>query len=145
MLEELYGDQTADIAVALAYHYREAGDEAKALPYLVQAGDYARDQYANEEAEGYYRAAVDLMTKSQQRASLVSHSLPPVYSTVAQRPVPFKNGEGIGLLGGKLRGRCSEGSSISISGVPCWISGTRIARLIAIPRIIPIINSRRSR
>ena len=52
VLEELYGDQTADIAVALAYHYREAGDEVMALPYLVPAGDYARDLYANEEAEG---------------------------------------------------------------------------------------------
>ena len=44
-------------AEELAYHYTQASDRAKALTYLVQAGERAAARYANEEALAYYQRA----------------------------------------------------------------------------------------
>ncbi|MGH2621815.1 MAG: serine/threonine-protein kinase PknK [Anaerolineales bacterium] len=57
---------------ALAYHYGEAGDEAKALGYYTQAGERALAAYANQEAEGHFRAALNLVTTDAQRAPLLA-------------------------------------------------------------------------
>lgn len=54
----------------LAYHYSEAGDEAKALGYTIRAGDRALSVYANREAEQYYRAALPLTQDPSQQAHL---------------------------------------------------------------------------
>jgi tetratricopeptide (TPR) repeat protein len=60
-LEELYGDQTAEIAVHLAHHYDEAGRAEKAVEYSLRAGDQAHRAYANEEASAYFRRALELL------------------------------------------------------------------------------------
>jgi hypothetical protein len=60
VLEELYSDQTEEIAVQLARHFEEAGVEEKARHYLKQAGERARRQYANEEAVNYLSRALAL-------------------------------------------------------------------------------------
>jgi predicted ATPase len=56
VLENLYARPTASpqLAALLGRHFGEAGDGARALPYLVQAGDHALSQYANHEAADYY-------------------------------------------------------------------------------------------
>jgi tetratricopeptide (TPR) repeat protein len=46
---------------SLAYHYSEAGDEERALAYHTRAGARASAAYANVEAEGHYRAALELV------------------------------------------------------------------------------------
>jgi tetratricopeptide (TPR) repeat protein len=55
---------------ALAYHYAEAGDEERALVYHRQAGERASAAYANVEAEGHYRAALELAETEAERADL---------------------------------------------------------------------------
>jgi predicted ATPase len=50
VLEALYGDQAAEIAVQLARHFREAGNAAKAVDYLLQAGNKALRLSAHAEA-----------------------------------------------------------------------------------------------
>ncbi|MFQ5596033.1 MAG: AAA family ATPase, partial [Anaerolineae bacterium] len=60
VLEELYEGRTEEITVQLARHYAEAGEEDKAMGYLVQAGDRARRLYANQEALSYYQQALAL-------------------------------------------------------------------------------------
>lgn len=50
-------------AAQLARHYLEAGDERKALSYLVQAGDQARVLYAHGEAIAHYERAVALQRR----------------------------------------------------------------------------------
>jgi tetratricopeptide (TPR) repeat protein/transcriptional regulator with XRE-family HTH domain len=45
---------------ALAQHLAQAGELARALPYLLEAGDRAEAVYAHAEAEAYYRRARDL-------------------------------------------------------------------------------------
>jgi len=59
-LEELYGEQVYEIAPQLARHFLEAGDEERALPYVMQAGHQAQRAYANEEAIHYFRTALEV-------------------------------------------------------------------------------------
>jgi ABC-type oligopeptide transport system substrate-binding subunit/tetratricopeptide (TPR) repeat protein len=57
-LEQAAGPDAGAQAGLLAYHWEQAGEPGKAVPYLLQAGDQARLLYAREEAEGYYRRAL---------------------------------------------------------------------------------------
>ena len=56
---------------ALAHHYSEAGDEECALRYHTQAGERTSAAYANVEAEGHYRAALELVEAGAGRADLL--------------------------------------------------------------------------
>jgi tetratricopeptide (TPR) repeat protein len=72
VLEELFGDSSDKIAVQLAFHYEQAENETKALNYLTQAGHQALATYASQEAETYYRRALDLAESEAERAELLS-------------------------------------------------------------------------
>jgi predicted ATPase len=60
-LEELYGDQTAEIAIQLARHFEEAGLAEKAIHYLLLAGQGAMRVSANTEAIGHLTKALNLL------------------------------------------------------------------------------------
>jgi len=60
VLETLYAGYTDEIAAELARHYQEAGDDEKAIAYLIQAGDSAFRAYAYSEAIAYTSRALDL-------------------------------------------------------------------------------------
>jgi len=60
VLEELYGEQAYEIAPQLARHFLEAGDEERALPYVMEAGHQAQRAYANEEAIHHFRTALEV-------------------------------------------------------------------------------------
>jgi len=62
----------ADDYEALAYHYSQAGDEERAFPFTLQAGKRAAAAYANQEAEGYYRAALEMAGPGPERGELLS-------------------------------------------------------------------------
>ncbi|HEX2134897.1 MAG TPA: adenylate/guanylate cyclase domain-containing protein [Microvirga sp.] len=47
--------------VALARHFELGGQPARAARFLTEAGDWARAVYANEDALGHYRRALDLL------------------------------------------------------------------------------------
>jgi ABC-type oligopeptide transport system substrate-binding subunit/DNA-binding SARP family transcriptional activator len=72
-LEDLYEGGTEEIAVQLARHYIEAGDDECALPYLLQAGDRARTVYASGEAIWHYEKALEILMESSdyERASRI--------------------------------------------------------------------------
>jgi predicted ATPase len=61
ILEGLYGDEADEISVQLARHFQEAGNAAKAIKYLQEAGLRAVRLSANEEAIAHYRKALDLL------------------------------------------------------------------------------------
>jgi ABC-type oligopeptide transport system substrate-binding subunit/DNA-binding SARP family transcriptional activator len=65
-LEEFYAGQTGKITVRLARHYAEAGQANKAVDYLLQTGDRARNLYANREAISFYQQALTFLR--EQRA-----------------------------------------------------------------------------
>ncbi|MCP4677496.1 MAG: hypothetical protein GY854_18675, partial [Deltaproteobacteria bacterium] len=61
-LEEFYEGSTARIAVQLAWHYTQARDEEKAIPYLLLVGDKARQLYAYREAIAAYQKALEFQS-----------------------------------------------------------------------------------
>jgi len=63
-LEDLYANQTAQVAVILAHHYMEGGWTEKALMYLLHAGEQARLAYANTEAIVHYQRALTLLDEN---------------------------------------------------------------------------------
>jgi tetratricopeptide (TPR) repeat protein len=58
--EELYADRLDEFAAMLARHAMEAGDDAKALAYAMQAGNAAARIYANAEAIEHYTQAIHI-------------------------------------------------------------------------------------
>lgn len=44
----------------LAYHYREAGEVEKAIPFSLAAGDQAAGRYASAEATAHYQSTLDM-------------------------------------------------------------------------------------
>ena len=61
-LEQADSDRVAEIA----RHYIEAREEARALPYLVEAGDRAARAYATTEAIGHYALALEVLETSKE-------------------------------------------------------------------------------
>ncbi|MFQ5595325.1 MAG: AAA family ATPase, partial [Anaerolineae bacterium] len=61
VLEELYADQTEEIAVQLARHFQEAGIAQKAVDYLIQAGKRAVRLSAAEEAIAHLTQGLGLL------------------------------------------------------------------------------------
>ncbi len=59
-LESLYAPPTPGLAARLGYHFTEAGDDARALRYLTQAGEEAARAYANAEAATHYAQAFSI-------------------------------------------------------------------------------------
>ncbi len=65
-IETVHANRLDDHLPALAYHYARlaapADETAKAVEYATRAGDRALTQLAHDEAAGYYRQALDLLT-----------------------------------------------------------------------------------
>jgi tetratricopeptide (TPR) repeat protein len=72
VLESLYGEQTEQVAVQLAYHFEQAGVTEKAMTYLVQAGERANRLSANEEAIRYYQQALELSKNEEVYHSILA-------------------------------------------------------------------------
>jgi adenylate cyclase len=62
-LERLYGGVPRNLEElqSLAHHFRLGTDLARAVRYLVAAGDWARNTYANTDAIRYYGFALDVL------------------------------------------------------------------------------------
>jgi tetratricopeptide (TPR) repeat protein len=65
LLERVYPDRQGQLAPVLAEHFRQAGDDERALRYFALAADLAARMYALPEAENYYTFAIEI---SQARA-----------------------------------------------------------------------------
>jgi serine/threonine protein kinase/predicted ATPase len=61
-LEALYADHTDEVAVQLAWHFKEAEIPQKAIPYLHRAADQAARLSANDQAITHLRDALELLT-----------------------------------------------------------------------------------
>jgi predicted ATPase/DNA-binding SARP family transcriptional activator len=60
-LEELFEEETEQMAVTLAWHFQEAGIVDKAIAYLLQAGEKAKRSSANEAAIAHLTQALELL------------------------------------------------------------------------------------
>src|SRR5262249_22066425 len=61
-IETLYADGLDELYEQLAYHYDRADDAARAVEYLVKAGQKAAAQFANREAIEHFDRALELTT-----------------------------------------------------------------------------------
>jgi ABC-type oligopeptide transport system substrate-binding subunit len=86
LLEELFAGRIHQITVRLAHHYTEAGEGEKAIDYLLQAGDRARDLYAHQEAIDHYRQALVFLKEAgeYERAARTLMKLGLTYHTAFQ-------------------------------------------------------------
>jgi class 3 adenylate cyclase len=58
VLEDLYAESFNQIYLQLAYHYSQANEGEKAIPYLLLVGDQGRNIYADQEAIDFYKRAL---------------------------------------------------------------------------------------
>jgi ABC-type oligopeptide transport system substrate-binding subunit/class 3 adenylate cyclase len=56
----------AELAGELAHHWLGAADEDKAVRYLTEAGDRARQEYALDEAIGHYRKLLPILERRRE-------------------------------------------------------------------------------
>jgi hypothetical protein len=64
-LEDSVGE-IGDVVPALANHWAEAGEPARAAGYMITAGDQAGRGWAKYEAAGYYRRALELLPEEDR-------------------------------------------------------------------------------
>jgi ABC-type oligopeptide transport system substrate-binding subunit/class 3 adenylate cyclase len=69
-LERRNADHLEEAFGLLAYHWRAAEDEGKAIDYLTRAGDRARLEYALDEAIGHYRDLLTLLERRGERQAM---------------------------------------------------------------------------
>ncbi|HSF81375.1 MAG TPA: SpoIIE family protein phosphatase [Anaerolineales bacterium] len=72
IVEKLYPDSLEENAARLAHHFNEANQDTQALKYFTLAGQAALNSYANQEAEAYYRKALQLPCEKPQCIELFS-------------------------------------------------------------------------
>ena len=69
-LEGHHADNLDEVVGLLAYHWRAADDEGKAIAYLTRAGDQARQEWALDEAIEHYRALLPLLEARGERQEM---------------------------------------------------------------------------
>lgn len=68
-MEGLYAGRLDEHAAELAHHFERAGDRPRAFDYSRRAGENALASYANREAEGHFRRALELGEGREQQAA----------------------------------------------------------------------------
>ncbi len=74
-IESLYPDRKKELAAILGYHFKEAGEDHRALDYFLIAGDESLAVYANQEAEIQYRSALELTCCSEPQIAWIYSGL----------------------------------------------------------------------
>jgi class 3 adenylate cyclase/tetratricopeptide (TPR) repeat protein len=67
LIEESVSSPGAGLAALLAHHWREAGEPAKAIPYLLSAADTARRSWAQDAVADLYSMALELTEDAAER------------------------------------------------------------------------------
>jgi ABC-type oligopeptide transport system substrate-binding subunit/class 3 adenylate cyclase len=80
-LEQLFAERKDQFLGLLAHHFEAAGENVKAIDYLIQAGDRARLTDEHSEAIGYYQRALELLSEQadEPRAAQVWLKLALIY------------------------------------------------------------------
>ena len=68
-LERLYAGRTDEALTELAEHYGRSDNRAKALAYHVRAGERAHSLFAYDEAQRYYRRALERLQRDDDRGA----------------------------------------------------------------------------
>jgi class 3 adenylate cyclase len=71
-IEESTGHRALNLSWVLAHHWREAGEPARSLPYLIAAARQAEEQFAFHHAVELYGAALALLSEDDPRRADVT-------------------------------------------------------------------------
>lgn len=74
-LERLHGHHQDEYLPQLAHHYSRSDDRERALRYLLRFGDKAAAIYANQDAIGCYRRALELLKQEDNQPALKAEVL----------------------------------------------------------------------
>jgi len=74
-LEELYGEETQEIALSLAHHFQQARIDEKTITYLFQAGETAKQRSANEAAIKHLSDGLSLLNELPPTLERDQHAL----------------------------------------------------------------------
>ena len=69
-LESLHAQHLDEYLPQLAHHYGRSDDRERALRYLLRFGDKAAEIYANQDAIGCYRRALELLAQEEDQPAL---------------------------------------------------------------------------
>lgn len=109
-LEQVFADRREEYYGLLAHHFDAAGETAKAIDYLLRAGDKARFEDAPNEAVAYYRRAIALLTEKGdlRRAAETWLKLALVYHADFQFEAAHQANEAAFALAQQARQRAAE-------------------------------------
>ncbi|MBI1735621.1 MAG: AAA family ATPase [Candidatus Rokubacteria bacterium] len=136
-LERLYADRVDEVLRELADHYAKSPDRAKALHYLVRAGDRAASLFAYEDASGYYRRALEMLDQQPdgtvERAAILDRLGDAAFAHGAVGEARARWLETLGLVrdGGDHRRVADLHRRI---GVAAWTAGDRDDALVHLER-----------
>jgi pimeloyl-ACP methyl ester carboxylesterase len=65
-MEEANKDRLEEVVNELAYHYYRSGNAQKGVPYLLKAGEDAREKWAAFEAVRFYSQALEMMGEDER-------------------------------------------------------------------------------
>ncbi|NLE76050.1 MAG: tetratricopeptide repeat protein, partial [Chloroflexi bacterium] len=68
-IEALYEGRLSEQVEVLAYHFTEGRAAARAIPYLLWAGDRSARRFANQEAVGHYEQALAFLEETKGSAA----------------------------------------------------------------------------
>src|SRR5262249_8267872 len=72
LLEEASGERPRALAPIMAHHWKEAGDEPRAVEYLFRAAEQADESWAKQEAASLYSQVLDLLPEGDSRRRSVA-------------------------------------------------------------------------
>ena len=136
-LEQLFADRVEEFYGLLAHHFDAAGSQAKAIDYLIKAGDKSRLEDAHEEAIRFYRRAIELLEQSgdAERAAKTWLKLGLIYQIDFEFEKAHQANETAFALGRQIRARQPRSGAEHVhTAKPC------ILRLIGRGEQLPTLD-----
>ena len=127
-LEQLHAQLLDEHLPQLAHHFSLSDDHERALQYLLRAGDKAARMYANQDAAGWYRRALQIIEQQGNHPPLRAHvleKLADAHSAVGESEAARESWEAALLLYGTLREKERPAAVHRKIGLHWWGQGDR--------------------
>jgi adenylate cyclase len=127
-LEQLHAQLLDEHLPHLAHHYSLSDDHQRALQYLLRAGDKAARMYANQDAAGWYRRALQIVEQQGNPPTLraqVLEKLADAHSALGEPEAARESWEAALLLYGTLQEKERLAALHRKVGLHWWSQGDR--------------------
>jgi len=127
-LEQLHADALDDWLPQLAHHWSLSEDRGRALHYLLRFGDRAARVYANQDAVGCYRRALELLEQGEEQPPLkveVLEKLADAYNALGEPETALEHWQAALALYDALAKKQSLAAVHRKIGLASWSRGDR--------------------